>query len=160
MATSASMSMRIEYVKGRRVLRLTPSDGGAPPLGSVEVPFASLVERLEIDPGELAPRPRLLLFAGLHDRPRGGVGDLIGWFESEGDGRAAFRRLREERSDDEGWGELVALGGNGRRTVLAWFGSRGPRREFALKPRSLRLVVNRRHPSAHAARSHLRLPAR
>ena len=152
------MQMRIEYLKGRRVLRLTASGGDAPPLGSVEVPFATLVEQLEIDRGELA-HPRLLLFAGLHDRPRGGSDDLVGCFESEGDGRAAFRRLREERSDNEGWAELVALGDDGRRTLVAWFGRSGRRRELELTPRPLRLVVNRRHPAVHPARSHLRLPS-
>ena len=158
LATSASMQMRIEYLKGRRVLRLTASGGDAPPLGSVEVPFAALVEQLEIDRGDLARPPRLLLFAGLHDRPRGGIGDLIGCFDSEGDARAAFRRLREERSDDEGWAELVALGHDGRRTLMAWFGRSGRRTESELRP-PLRLVVNRRHPALHPARSHLRLPS-
>ncbi|MDQ3643538.1 MAG: hypothetical protein M3450_19225 [Actinomycetota bacterium] len=159
LVTSASMQMRIEYLKGRRVLRLTARGGDAPPLGSVEVPFAALVEQLEIDAGELARPPRLLLFAGLHERPRGGIGDLIGCFESEGDGRAAFRRLREERSDDEGWAELVALEDNGRRALVAWFGRSDRGTETELKPRPLRLVVNRRHPAMHAARSHLRLPS-
>lgn len=159
LATSASTQMRIEYLKGRRVLRLTARDGDAPPLGSIEIPFAALVEQLDIDAAELARRPRLLLFAGLHDRPRGGVGDLIGCFESEGDGRAAFRQLREERSDAEGWAELVALEDNGRRNLLAWFGRSDRTRKTELKPRPLRLVVNRRHPAAHAARSHLRLPS-
>lgn len=160
LATSASMQMRIEYLKKRRVLRLTARGGDAPPLGSVEVPLALLVEQLEMDVGELARPPRLLLFAGLHDRPRGGIGDLIGCFESEGDGRAAFRRLREERSDDEGWAELVALEDNGRRKLVAWFGRSDRRTETELKPRSLRLVVSRRQPAVHAARSHPRLPSR
>ena len=52
---------------------------------------------------------RTLLFAGFHDSPRGGAADLMGWFESEADGRAAFHELRATRSDDEGWAELVAL---------------------------------------------------
>ncbi|HEV2758754.1 MAG TPA: hypothetical protein VGV86_04210 [Acidimicrobiales bacterium] len=158
MAKSASMQMRIEYLKGRRALRLT-AHGADAPLGSVEVPFAALVVQLQIDPGELAPPSRLLLFAGLHDRPHGGAADLIGCFESEVEGRAAFRRLREERSDDEGWAQLVSLGDNGRRTLLAWFGRNGNTKEMELKPRQLRLVVNRHHSAAHPARSHLRLPS-
>ncbi len=79
--------------------------------------------------------------------------------ESEVEGRAAFRRLREERSDDEGWAELVSLGDNGGRTVLAWFGRSDHRRNTELKRGPLRLVVNRHHPASHPARSHLRLPS-
>ena len=156
---SASMQVRIEYLKGRGVLRLTARGGDAPPLGSVEVPFAALADQLQIEPAGAAGPPRLLLFAGLHDRPRGGAADLIGCFESEVEGRAAFRRLREERSDDEGWAELVSLGDNGRRTVLAWFGRSDHSRDTEFKRRPLRLVVNRHHPAAHPARSHLRLPS-
>ena len=133
--------MRIEYVKGRRALRLTADEGD----GRVEVPLASLIERLEIDRRDLAPQPRLLLFAGLHDRPRGGAGDLVGWFESETEARRAFRELRETRSDDEGWAELVALDGGGRANVLAWFGR-------------LRAVGQRgHHPAGRASPGHLRL---
>lgn len=138
--------MRIEYLKGRRALRLTAGDGDGP----VEVPLSVLVEGLEIDRRDLVAQPRLLLFAGLHDDPRGGAGDLAGWFESEDQARAAFRELRAAMSDGEGWAELVALDGGARPSVRAWFGPRGA------QPR-LRVVAGRRH---HPAGGHLRLLAR
>ncbi len=139
--------MRIEYLKGRRALRLT-ADGGK---GPVEVTLASLVDGLDIDRPELAPRPGLLLFAGLYARPRGGAGDFVGWYQSEADGRAAFRELRATRSDEEGWAELVALDRGGRPRAVAWFGRRDGERH-------LRAVGERsHHPAQRGARGHLRL---
>ena len=130
--------MRIEYRRSRRALRLTA--GGAEP---VEVPLSLLVERLQIDRRDFVPQPRLLLFAGRHDEPQGGAGDLAGWFESEDEALAAFRELRATTSDRDGWAELVALDGRPRPSVRAWFGRRG--------------VGRRHHP---AGRGHLRLVAR
>ena len=87
--------------------------------------------------------PRVLLFAGVHDEPRGGAADLVGWFESEDEGRAAFLDLRATRSDDEGWGELVALGAGRRPRMLAWFGRRpSDRRHHPAGRARLRLVVH------------------
>jgi hypothetical protein len=140
--------MRIEYVKARRALRLTAGNADGP----VEVPLALLVERLDIDRRELASQPRLLLFAGLHDEPRGGARDLAGWFESEEEALAAFRKLRAERSDGEGWAELVTLDGGPRPALRAWFGRPG-------RGSRLRVVAGRRHHPAGAGR-HLRLLAR
>jgi hypothetical protein len=99
----------------------------------------------------------LLLFAGLHDRPRGGAGDLAGWFDSEADGRAAFRALREQRSDDDGWAELVALRDGGRARLVAWFGR--PRADAGPTQRRLGAVgaARLRHPANRGARGHLRL---
>lgn len=140
--------LRIEYVKGRRSLRLTASNGSAP----VEVPLSQLVEQLDIDRRDLTPQPRLLLFAGLHGEARGGAGDLAGWFDSEDEARAAFREVRAERSDGEGWAELVALDGGPRPAVRAWFGR-------AQAERRLRVVAGRQyHPSGRGR--HLRLLAR
>ena len=92
---------------------------------------------------DLAAPTRLLLFAGLHGLSRGGGGDLVGWFESEDDARAAFRELRTTRSDEDGWAELVALAAGGRTVTLAWFGGR-----------------RSHHPAGRAARRHLRLVVR
>ncbi|MDQ3896935.1 MAG: hypothetical protein M3326_06765 [Actinomycetota bacterium] len=74
----------------------------------------------------------------------------MGWFDSEADARSAFQELRAARSDDDGWAELVALGGGSRPTVVAWFGR--PRAE----PR-LRRVPERAYHPAGRDRSHLRL---
>ena len=140
--------IRIEYVEGRRALRLTASGGDGP----VEVPLDLLVERLDIDRRHFGPHPRLLLFAGRHDQPGGGAADLAGWFDCEEEALAAFRQLRALRSDADGWAELVTLDGGPRPAMRAWFGrsSVGPR---------LRVVAGRHHHPAGRGR-HLRLLAR
>jgi hypothetical protein len=142
-------TMRIEYVKARRALRVTAGEGAGEP---VEVPLAALVERLEIDRRDLGAQPRLLLFAGMHDQPRYGSGDLAGWFDGEEEARAAFREARAVTADGEGWAELVALEGGTRPAVRAWFGR-------AEEKRHLRIVAGRGHHPAGAGR-HLRLLAR
>lgn len=141
--------MRIEYVKGRRALRVTAGGSAGEP---VEVPLAVLVERLEIDRRDLGAQPRLLLFAGRHDSPRYGSGDLAGWFDGEDEARAAFREVRAATADGEGWAELVALEAGPRPAVRAWFGR-------AEEKRHLRVVAGRGHHPAGGGR-HLRLLAR
>lgn len=137
--------IRIEYVKGRRALRLTASNGDGP----VEMPLAVLVERLDIDRRHLVPQPRLLLFAGRHNELRRGAGDLAGWFECEDEAMAAFREIRAGRSDGDGWAELVTLERGPRPAVRAWFGLPGAETR-------LRVVAGRRHHPAGWSR-HLRL---
>ena len=93
--------------------------------GRVGATMAPMGTHLHIeDTGRRRVEPRVLLFAGLHDQPRGGSADLVGWFDSEAEGRAAFLELRATTSDDEGWAELVVLGGGRRPRMLAWFGRR------------------------------------
>ena len=87
MAAGPSGHLRIEYIEGRRVLRISAGAGGGP----VEVPLARLIDGLGIDRRDVAPPPRLLLFAGRHDVPLGGAGDLVGCYECEADGRATSR---------------------------------------------------------------------
>jgi len=82
----------------------------------------------------------LLLFSGLHGESRGGAADLAGWYESETAGPAAFRELRGEVSDDEGWAELVVLDGRHRTRLLAWFG-----RSPSTHPAAFGRSVRRRH---------------
>lgn len=142
-------TMRIEYVKARRALRLTAVGGAGEP---VEVPLAALVDRLQIERSDLGVQPRLLLFTGLHDQPRYGSGDLAGWFAGEEEARAAFREARAVTHDGEGWAELVALEGGRRPAVRAWFGR-------ADEKRHLRVVAGRGHHPA-AGGPHLRLLAR
>jgi hypothetical protein len=104
-------------------------------------------------PGDHGDMTRtLLLFSGAHDQPRGGAGDLVGWFDGEDEALAAFRELRLRRSDKEGWAELVALDDGPRPSLRAWFGR--PAGE-----RRLRVVANRGHHPAGRGR-HLRLLAR
>lgn len=151
-AAGPSGQLRIEYIEGRRALRVSSEHGDGP----VEVPLARLVDGLRIDRGHFAPPPRLLLFAGRHDLPRGGAGDLVGCFECEADGREAFRDVRATRSDDEGWAQLVALQGGRRPTVVAWFG-RPAERDGGRRQQRLSLVAeNGRHAAGRASRRHLR----
>ena len=150
-AAGTSGHLRIEYIEGRRVLRITAGDGG----GAVEVPLTRLIDGLGIG-RVVAPPPRLLLFAGRHDIPQGGAGDLVGCFECEADGRAAFRNVRATRSDEEGWAQLVALHGGRRPTVVAWFG-RPKERDGGRRQQRLSLVAeNGRHAASRASRRHLR----
>ena len=151
-AAGPSGHVRIEYIEGRRVLRVSAGGDGGP----VEVPLTRLIDGLGIDRRDFAPPARLLLFAGRHDLPRGGAGDLVGCFECEADGRAAFRDVRATRSDEEGWAQLVALNGAGRATVVAWFG-RPSGRDGGRRQQRLSLVAeNGRHPAGRASRRHLR----
>jgi hypothetical protein len=151
-AAGPSGHLRIEYIEGRRVLRVTAGDGEGP----VEVPLVRLVDGLGIDRRDFAPPPQLLLFAGRHDLPRGGAGDLVGCFECEADGRAAFRDIRATRSDEEGWAQLVALHGGRRPTVVAWFG-RAKEKDGGRRQQRLSLVAeNGRHAAGRASRRHLR----
>ena len=152
MAAGPTGHLRIEYIEGRRVLRVTAADSDGP----VEVPLARLIDGLGIDRRDVAPAPRLLLFAGRHGLPLGGADDLVGCFECEADGRAAFRDVRATRSDDEGWAQLVALHGGRRPTVVAWFG-RPAERDGGRRQQRLSLVAeNGRHAAGRASRRHLR----
>jgi hypothetical protein len=151
-AAGPSGRVRIEYIEGRRVLRVSAGEGDGP----VEVPLARLVDVLGIDRGDFAPPPRLLLFAGRHDLPRGGAGDLVGCYECEAEARAAFRDVRATRSDQEGWAQLVALHGSRRPTVVAWFG-RPKEKDGGRRQQRLSLVAeNGRHAAGRASRRHLR----
>ena len=151
-AAGPSGNLHIQYIEGRRVLRITAGDGGGP----VEVPLTRLIDGLGIGRHVVAPPPRLLLFAGRHDVPKGGAGDLVGCFECEAEGRAAFRDVRASRSDDEGWAQLVALHGGRRPTIVAWFG-RPKEKDGGRRQQRLSLVAeNGRHAAGRASRRHLR----
>jgi hypothetical protein len=151
-ATGPAGRVRIEYIEGRRALRISAGEGDGP----VEVPLARLIDGLGIDRRDFAPPPHLLLFAGRHDLSRGGFGDLVGCYECEADGRAAFRDVRATRSDQEDWAQLVALHGGRRPTVVAWFG-RPKEKDGGRRQQRLSLVAeNGRHAAGRASRRHLR----
>jgi hypothetical protein len=151
-AAGPSGDLRIEYIEGRRVLRVIAGEGQGP----VEIPLTRLIDGLGIDRRDIAPPPRLLLFAGRHDQPQGGAGDLVGCFECEAEGRAAFRDVRATRSDDEGWAQLVALHGGRPPTVVAWFG-RPKEKDGGRRQQRLSLVAeNGRHAASRSSRRHLR----
>ena len=111
----------IEYIRGRRVLRV----GASGQAGTDEVPLASLLHQLGIDVAELAPERQYLLFAGPHAAAAGGAGDMVATFGSEIEARARFRQLRIDGPTRHGWAELAALDRAGRLHLLCWFGERG-----------------------------------
>ena len=115
--------LRVEFIKCRRALRF--SGVGIAGSGPVEVSVPPLLEQLDVDPGMGRVSVRYLLFGGMNESPRGGLRDVLGVFDSLPRAREAFVELRRGRSDDEGWGELVAFDPRGRLTPLSWFGLEG-----------------------------------
>lgn len=123
MVGTADAGMAIEYVRGRKLLRVRGWAYGEP-IDSLEVPVVELCARLGIDAVDLIAPHQYLLFAGSRHRPRGGLRDLVGSYESEDAAWGAFRRLRQGHPSGEGWGELAAMDGFGQVRQLAWFGLR------------------------------------
>ena len=113
-------TVRVEYVRHRRTLRLWGWRGATPPRTPVELPLQALVE-LGVASDDLVPPHRFLLFGGGRGPAKGGAGDLLATFESEARARDAFIALR--RRGDAEWAELVALAAKGGLKRLAWFGS-------------------------------------
>ena len=109
----------MDYLKARRAMRVR--------VGNVrsEIGLGDLFTRLGIDAVELAPARRHLLFAAAGPAA-GGVGDLVGVFDAELDGRQAFARLRQDRSLRSGWAELCAIDLHGRVSILCSFGGDRP----------------------------------
>ncbi len=111
----------IEYVRGRKVLRLLGWVGDEP-LETVEIPVDELCVRLGIDPRDVVAPHRFLLFAGSHRQPGGGRKDLVATFDSEEKAWVAFRERRQSHPALQGWAELAAIDSQGQVTQLAWFG--------------------------------------
>ena len=122
-AGTARGGVAIEYVRGRKVLRLLGWVGDEP-IETVEIPLAELCGRLGIDARDLVPPHRFLLFAGSHRRPGGGRKDLVATFDSEEKAWAAFRERRQSHPALQGWAELAAIDSQGQVHQLAWFGLR------------------------------------
>ncbi len=119
---AGAAAVTIEYLRARRVLRLSTS-GSAP----VEVTLAELIEQLGIEAREVAAPNRYLLFAGRRGEAKGGASDLVGSFASEPHARQAFHQLQERRSDLDSWAELTALDHAGRLAAIGWFGTESQR---------------------------------
>jgi len=117
-AGTGSATVRIEYVRTRRVLRFSTS-GSTP----VELALPELIERLGIDAGDVAAPVRYLLFAAGHGQAKGGASDMVASFASEPHARQAFHQLRERRLDRGSWAELAALDHAGGLVRIGWFGT-------------------------------------
>ena len=111
------LPLRAHYIKSRRVVRLTSDEGD-----SFELPLLEYLDRLGIDPADLAPPRHYVVFAGTDERPAGGAGDIAGAFGTEEEGRAYFQSLRTSR--DHKWAQLVSLDARGRARAICWFGDR------------------------------------
>src|SRR5215211_5344408 len=92
-----STSVRIEYVKYRRILRLTGWRERGPALEPVEVDLPAMLETLQVDPADLGAAAWYLLFAGREGELRGGVHDLLGAYRCPDEGKARFLELQQAR---------------------------------------------------------------
>jgi hypothetical protein len=145
--------LAIEFVRTRRVVRLL---GWTPEvvIEPVEVPIDVLCRELGIGPRDVGAPVRFLLFAGPHQRPLGGLHDLVATFDDVEAAWAAFRDRRQAHASGEGWAELATIDIAGHVEQLAWYGlhraadpaesapvSELPRRERAAHPAYLRAVT-------------------
>jgi hypothetical protein len=74
------------------------------------------------------PPTLYLIFAGLHGETRRGTGDLVAVAASPDEARQAFRAVRLQLRDRDGWAELTAISEGGKARRLSWFGvDRWPR---------------------------------
>ena len=63
-----------------------------------------------------------LVFAGYHGQARRGCGDLVAAIASQREAQEAFRRVRMQIPNCEGWAELTAVSASGKVKRLGWFG--------------------------------------
>jgi hypothetical protein len=120
-----STSVRIEYVKYRRILRLTGWRERGPALEPVEVALPAMLEALQIDPADVGAGAWYLLFGGREGELRGGVHDLLATYRSPNEGKARFLELQRARaSGGGGWAELVVLDPSGQLKRVCWFGEK------------------------------------
>jgi hypothetical protein len=101
-------------------------------------------------------RPTLyLVFAGLHRDARRGTGDLVAVSASPEAAREAFRSVRLQLADGDGWAELTAVSDGGKTRRLSWFGTdRWPR------PHPLAALVCGVDGTGHEPRRRLRRAGR
>ena len=116
--------VRIEYVKSRGVLRLSGWHARDAVVDPVEIPVQALLQRLGIEPADLAFPRQWLLFGGRDEHPRGGAADLLATFHDEVEARRAFQHLRQGAGGPTAWAELVVLDQSGRTRPSCWFGHR------------------------------------
>lgn len=117
---NAPTGVRVEYPKGRRVLRLTGSDDDA---GAVEVPLDEFLADLGIDIDQLAPPPRYLLFAAVGNGPDVSPRHVVATYVDEPDARDAFWALRMGFFHPQDWAEVAAVQPSGGLRRLCWFGT-------------------------------------
>lgn len=110
----------VEYVHGRRVMRLVNQAGGRREV--VEMSLDSFLSGLGLEAADLTPARHYLLFASTGSGGAGGLRDLHGAFDSEKRARDAFRNLRMASAFSGGWAELLAVQPGRRIVPVCWFG--------------------------------------
>ncbi len=115
---TSSAQIKVEYVKGRRVLRLAVGDGE-----SVEVALEEFCASLGIDVAQLAPPRRYLLFAGVGDEPGASPRHVVATYPDEQGARDAFRVLRLGHCQPGDWAEVAMVEASGGLRQLCWFGT-------------------------------------
>jgi hypothetical protein len=133
----------LEYVRNRRLLRLTYL---ADEPGTVELPIEILTKAMGGAVTELVPSCQYLVFAGSHERPVGGLADLVGVYRSEACAREAFHGVRAASAGPAEWAEVLGLDAVSNVKRVCWFGV-PPRRQshadppkVSPRPRRLRLL--------------------
>ena len=111
---------RVEYLKGRGVLRL--SSGASS--GDRELTVRAFCDELGIDTPPVTV-PSYLLFAGTHLPPAGGCRDLVATYQCPEEARREFAAWR--RDPQCVWAELIRLAA-GRPATVCWFGVDRPDR--------------------------------
>lgn len=131
--------IRVQYVRTRRIFRLTAWSASGTEVTAVELPLSDFLRDLRVEPEDVNAPRRYLLFSGLHAVPARGADHLVAAYDEEARAREAFDGLRAARAQGTGWGELTALDANGRLQRLGWFGKdRDPRGGSGRPPRTAR----------------------
>lgn len=117
---TAAGPFRVQYLKGRRVLRLAAGEHAAT---AVEVPLDEFCAALEIDVAQLAPARHYLLFADVGAGRHGSSRHVAAAFSDEDRAREAFRALRLEHPGAADWAELAQVEASGELRRLCWFGT-------------------------------------
>ncbi len=115
---TSSAQITVEYVKGRRVLRLAVGDSDR-----IEVALDDFCASLGIDVAQLAPPQRYLLFAGVGDGPGASPRHVVATYRDEQGAREAFRALRLGHCQPTDWAEVAVVEASGGLRQLCWFGT-------------------------------------
>lgn len=116
---TAAGPVHVQYLKGRRVLRLA---SGGDARAAVEVPLDEFCAGLGIDVAQLAPPCHYLLFADVGGGRDGVSRHVAVAFRDEDSARDAFRALRLEHAERADWAELALVEASGELRRLCWFG--------------------------------------
>lgn len=130
-----SGGIRVQYVRARRMLRLTAWSDAGVEVKAVELPLSHMLRELRVEPEDVKAPRRYLLFSGLHAVPTQGADHLVAAYDEEAPARRAFDDLRVARAQGSGWAELTVLEANGRLRRLSWFGKERAVRPYRRAPR-------------------------